>query len=74
MKRIIVVFIVCCLPAFSFSHSGRTDSSGGHNNRKTGEYHYHSGGASKGKSAAKSKSSKSTKKKSSQSQSTGDGR
>ena len=27
-----------------FSHSGRTDSSGGHNNRKTGEYHYHNSG------------------------------
>lgn len=24
-----------------FSHSGRTDSSGGHYNRKTGKYHYH---------------------------------
>lgn len=24
-----------------FSHSGRTDSSGGHYNRKTGIYHYH---------------------------------
>ena len=24
-----------------FSHSGRTDSSGGHYNRKTGQYHYH---------------------------------
>ena len=27
-----------------FSHSGRTDSSGGHYNRKTGGYHYHGGG------------------------------
>ncbi len=25
----------------AFSHSGRTDSSGGHYNRKTGGYHYH---------------------------------
>lgn len=25
------------------AHSGRTDSSGGHNNRKTGGYHYHHG-------------------------------
>ena len=24
-----------------FPHSGRTDSSGGHYNRKTGGYHYH---------------------------------
>ena len=27
----------------SFSHSGRTDASGGHYNRATGEYHYHHG-------------------------------
>lgn len=26
-----------------FSHSGRTDSKGGHYNRKTGTYHFHSG-------------------------------
>lgn len=26
------------------AHPGRTDSSGGHYNRKTGEYHYHNGG------------------------------
>ena len=26
------------------SHSGRTDSKGGHYNRSTGEYHYHNGG------------------------------
>lgn len=24
-----------------FAHGGRTDSNGGHYNRKTGEYHYH---------------------------------
>lgn len=26
-----------------FAHSGRTDSSGGHYNHSTGEYHYHHG-------------------------------
>lgn len=26
-----------------YAHSGRTDSSGGHYNKKTGTYHYHSG-------------------------------
>lgn len=74
MKRFIIVFVIFCLPAFSYSHSGRTDSSGGHFNRKTGEYHYHSGGASKGKSGAKAKSAKSVKKKSAQLQNTGEGR
>ena len=29
------------------THSGRTDSSGGHHNRKTGGYHYHNGGATR---------------------------
>lgn len=74
MKRFMVVFVIFCLPAFSYSHSGRTDSSGGHNNRKTGEYHYHSGGASKGKSTVKAKSSKPVKKKLTKSQDTGEGR
>lgn len=32
----------CVFTSLSWSHSGRTDSSGGHYNRKTGEYHYHS--------------------------------
>lgn len=30
-----------CIPVWA--HSGRTDSSGGHYNRSTGEYHYHHG-------------------------------
>ena len=29
----------------ALSHSGRTDSRGGHNNRKTGGYHYHNAGS-----------------------------
>ena len=29
------------------THSGRTDSKGGHHNRKTGGYHYHNGGKSR---------------------------
>ena len=36
------IFYVC--PFFVDAHSGRTDSRGGHYNRKTGEYHYHGGG------------------------------
>ena len=28
----------------SYAHSGRTDASGGHHNRKTGGYHYHNSG------------------------------
>ena len=37
----ITLLFVVVLPLNSFSHSGRTDSQGGHNNRKTGGYHYH---------------------------------
>jgi len=36
----------------SFSHGGRTDSKGGHYNRKTGEYHYHSGSSTSGKESS----------------------
>ena len=46
MKRfgqiLIAVFVVFC-GSILLAHSGRTDSSGGHNNRKTGGYHYHHG-------------------------------
>jgi hypothetical protein len=35
-----IISIITTQPAFS--HSGRTDSSGCHTNRKTGEYHCHS--------------------------------
>jgi hypothetical protein len=44
MKRLIVIVLAFFLiPSLSFSHSGRTDSQGGHHNRKTGGYHYHGG-------------------------------
>lgn len=36
----ILVMFTCIL---TFAHSGRTDASGGHYNRSTGEYHYHHG-------------------------------
>ena len=32
---------------FGYTHPGRTDASGGHYNRKTGEYHYHGAGKSR---------------------------
>lgn len=37
----LMVFVLMVVPAFA--HPGRTDSSGGHYNRSTGEYHYHHG-------------------------------
>ena len=42
----ILLSIVLCFFIFSIAasaHSGKTDSSGGHYNRSTGEYHYHHG-------------------------------
>lgn len=44
-KRI-VCLVICLLltgPLRAAGHSGRTDASGGHYNRSTGEYHYHHG-------------------------------
>lgn len=40
-----VCFVVVCILFATVvgAHSGRTDSSGGHYNRSTGEYHYHHG-------------------------------
>ncbi len=46
------LIIGCLLTGTLYGHSGRTDSSGGHHNRKTGTYHYHnSGSSSRGNSA-----------------------
>ena len=38
-----------------YAHSGRTDSKGGHYNRKTGTYHYHGGGTSSTSSSSSSR-------------------
>ena len=47
MKKVIAISVLFILVAFysliSYAHSGRTDSRGGHHNRKTGGYHYHHG-------------------------------
>lgn len=59
----IAVLLVLFIPMDGLAHSGRTDSNGGHYNRKTGEYHYHNSGNSSKKSN-KSSSGSSSKKKS----------
>ncbi len=47
MKKVITIVITFLLLAvctvFVSAHPGRTDSKGGHYDRSTGEYHYHSG-------------------------------
>lgn len=49
-KTLLVITFLCFLSLTYilgvFAHSGRTDANGGHWNRKTGTYHYHSGGSS----------------------------
>ncbi len=43
--KLIISLILCCAIFGSlYAHSGRTDKYGGHNNRKTGGYHYHNAG------------------------------
>ena len=46
MRRMLAMMLalVVLLPALAIAHGGKTDGSGGHWNRKTGEYHYHCGG------------------------------
>jgi len=45
MKKVFFCLLILAVFTFSSSiahpHSGRTDSQGGHYNRKTGGYHYH---------------------------------
>ncbi|OHB49046.1 MAG: hypothetical protein A2Y10_04885 [Planctomycetes bacterium GWF2_41_51] len=41
----ILLYLVLLFPLNIYGHSGRTDSQGGHYNRKTGEYHYHNSGS-----------------------------
>lgn len=46
-KALVIVMSLLLLSIFtlpSYAHSGRTDSSGGHRNSVTGNYHYHCGG------------------------------
>lgn len=43
LKLLIAVSLCLILSVSVFAHPGGTDSSGGHYNRSTGEYHYHHG-------------------------------
>lgn len=54
------ILIVCIIYVLTvYSHPGRTDSNGGHYNRSTGEYHYHTG-ENAGKDASTSSNSTET--------------
>lgn len=45
-RHVPVAVALNLLAAVALAHPGRTDSSGGHNDRKHGGYHYHGGGPS----------------------------
>ena len=44
MPYVVTILFVLSSVTGLYAHGGRTDSSGGHRNRKTGGYHYHSSG------------------------------
>lgn len=56
VSLILALSIITLLPCSVFAHPGRTDSNGGHYDRKTGIYHYHNGGGSSGGSSSTSSS------------------
>ncbi len=43
LKLFTGIALCLCLSVVVYAHPGRTDSSGGHTNHSTGEYHYHHG-------------------------------
>ncbi len=42
LKTLSFIILFLIIPITAYPHSGRTDAQGGHTNKKTGEYHYHS--------------------------------
>ena len=56
MKKLLLLLLSLSFIGLAFAHSGRTDSSGGHNNRSTGTYHYHNSGSSSSGSSSSSSS------------------
>ncbi|MEE9605046.1 MAG: YHYH domain-containing protein, partial [Candidatus Scalindua sp.] len=41
-KLTFFLLLLFTVQSIAYSHPGRTDVQGGHTNKKTGEYHYHS--------------------------------
>ncbi len=42
LKLSLLLLLLFIVQPTAYPHSGRTDAQGGHTDRKTGEYHYHS--------------------------------
>ncbi len=59
MKRKIALATLVLIPISltAIAHPGRTDSNGGHNDRKNGGYHYHNSGRSTSSSSSSSSTS-----------------
>ena len=47
LKILVILSILLFSAVVAYTHSGRTDSRGGHYNRKTGTYHYHNSGTTR---------------------------
>lgn len=45
-RLVLLILLMLLVPAILFAHGGRTNSSGCHTNRSTGDYHCHNGGKS----------------------------
>lgn len=58
MKKLLVCLMLVSIAAPAGAHSGRTNSEGCHNNRKTGDYHCHNGGHSRSSSSGTSSRSR----------------
>ena len=44
LVKLLIALVICFnLPVIAFAHPGKTDSSGGHTDHSTGDYHYHHG-------------------------------
>ena len=41
MKKVILLILITCLATTAYSHGGRTDKNGCHNEKKTGTRHCH---------------------------------
>lgn len=62
VAMVAVMLLMLLTSSMVLAHPGRTDSNGGHWNRKEGTYHYHNGGGSSGGGGSSKGTSKSTKK------------
>ena len=56
-KILVILSFLLFSAVVTYTHSGRTDSQGGHYNRKTGTYHYHNSGTTRSNTTRSSSTS-----------------